>query len=211
MTVRALPVVVPAPPDRPKIGSPEHPMRIATRRIAFEPAYWNAAEATRVASFFDELAPTWTDRFGRDEMRPLIDALERGGPFGSRCLEVGAGTGSATKLLLEHFATVIALDVSAEMLARFIVANAAKLLADGAALPVPDASVDAIVLVNAFLFPREYDRVLARNGVIIWVNTLADDTPIHMPIADVVAALPGTWNAIASHAGWGSWGVVRRG
>jgi SAM-dependent methyltransferase len=208
--ITQLPRVVAAPPDRPKVGTATHPMRIVTRRTAFEPNFWSPAEATRVAGFFDDLASGWDTRLGSGELMPLDDALARGGPFGPRCLEIGAGTGKGTEILVGHFADVYALDLSLGMLRHFADIPASLILGDGAHLPLADASVDAIVLVNAFLFPAELDRVLAPGGAIIWVNSLAEDTPIHLPAADVVKALPGAWTAIASEAGWGSWAVVRR-
>jgi pyridoxamine 5'-phosphate oxidase len=209
-TVVHLPRVAPARDGRPEVGRGDHPMRIATRRIAFEPSFWTRHEARKVATFFDELAPDWTARFTAEEMAPLVDALERGGPLAGRVLEVGAGTGLGAQRLRDRFDDVIALDVSTEMLARFVVDGVPLVVGDGGALPVAASSVDVLVLVNAFLFPAEVDRVLAPDGAVVWVNTLAEFTPIHLPVSDVVGALPGSWDAIASEAGWGSWGVVRR-
>jgi ubiquinone/menaquinone biosynthesis C-methylase UbiE len=206
-----LPRVMDQVPDRPKVGSAAHPMRIVTRRAAFERHFWNSAEAAQVAAFFDELAPVWDTRSGVGELNPLHDALARGGPFGPRCLEIGAGTGNGTAVLAATFPQVIALDVSAGMLANFHDVPADLVLADGGYLPFADQSMDTVVLVNAFLFPAELDRVLSPGGAIVWVNSLAEDTPIHLPAEDVVAAMPGTWSAVASEAGWGSWAVIRRG
>jgi len=77
-------------------------------------------------------------------------------------------------------------------------------------LPVRDSSADAVVLVNAFLFPAEVDRVLSRDGALVWVNSSGPQTPIFLPAEDLVAALPGTWIATASQAGEGTWCVLRR-
>jgi hypothetical protein len=44
----------------------------------------------------------------------------------------------------------------------------------------------------------------------MWVNTSGDQTPIYLPAEDVVASLPGQWDAVAAEAGWGTWVVVRR-
>ena len=60
------------------------------------------------------------------------------------------------------------------------------------------------------LFPDEVDRVLAPDGPLIWVNTLAEETPIHLMPEEVVAALPGAWRAVAGRAGTGLWCVARR-
>ena len=66
------------------------------------------------------------------------------------------------------------------------------------------------MLVNCFLFPDEVDRVLAPDGVIVWVNSSGAETPIHLPSDDVVAALPGRWEGVQSTAGLGTWCVLRR-
>ena len=68
----------------------------------------------------------------------------------------------------------------------------------------------AVVLINAFLFPEEVVRVLAPTGVIVWVNSSGEQTPIYLSPEDLVAALPGEWTAVASRAGPGHWCVVRR-
>jgi SAM-dependent methyltransferase len=203
--------VVEPPAERPKVGNADHPMRRATRSIAFDPGYWTADRAATVADVFDGLAPDWDRRYTGDEMhRPLLDALSRGGALAGPCVEVGAGTGLATPLLLDRFGSVVAVDLAAEMLARFGAPAAARVRADGARLPVRSGSVGVLVLVNAFLFPDEVERIVRPDGAVVWVNTLAEDTPIHLPADDVVAALPGRWEARASEAGWGSWAVARR-
>jgi len=66
------------------------------------------------------------------------------------------------------------------------------------------------VLVNALLFPEETSRVLAPDGVVVWVNSLGDRTPIHLPPEDVRAALPGRWHGVAAAAAWGIWCTLRR-
>ena len=68
----------------------------------------------------------------------------------------------------------------------------------------------AVVLINAFLFPAEVDRVLAPDGVVVWVNSSGPQTPIYLSVDDVVSRLPGSWEGVASQAGEGHWGVLRR-
>jgi hypothetical protein len=96
------------------------------------------------------------------------------------------------------------------MLRRAPARPAHRVQADGARLPIGDASADAIVLINAFLFPAEVERVLSPNGVLIWVNSSGDQTPIYLSPDDLVAALPGQWTGTSSRAGEGQWCVVRR-
>ena len=48
------------------------------------------------------------------------------------------------------------------------------------------------------------------DGVVVWVNSSGSQTPIHLPAADVAAALPGAWAGVESGAGEGLWCVLRR-
>ena len=82
--------------------------------------------------------------------------------------------------------------------------------ADASRLPFPDASFDAVLLINMLLFPAEVDRLLRDDGVVVWVNTLGDQTPIHLPPTDVLDALPGTWSGVTAQAGTGFWLTARR-
>lgn len=186
-------------------------MRNVTRQIAFELGGWTPERKAKVAALFDDLATGWNDRFTAEESwNPIDDAFDRGGALQGPYLEVGAGTGLATTRLAQHVGEVVAVDVASEMLRRFVEPTGNPVLADAGSLPIPDHAIGTIVAVNAFLFPREYDRVLKADGALLWINSLAEDTPIHLPVADVVAALPGTWTAVTSEAGWGLWAVVRR-
>ena len=163
-----------------------------------------------MSALFDSMAPTWTGRDGPDRHASLHDALARGGPFTpGPCLEVGSGTGEATPILRARFGNVIALDLSREML-RYAPAECPRVQADSSALPVAADSATVAALVNMLLFPVEVDRVLAPAGALLWVNTLGDATPIHLPAADVLDALPGTWHGMTADAGWGTWLVARR-
>src|SRR4029079_13150161 len=107
------------------------------------------------------------------------------------------------------FADVVALDLSREMLRR-APAHGRQLQSDGSALPVRTGSVAVFALVNMFLFPAEVARVLADDGVLLWVSTNGDETPIFLPPADVLRAMPGTWEGVTSNAGWGTWLTARR-
>jgi SAM-dependent methyltransferase len=196
--VRSLPRVIPAAPDKPKFAGPDHPMRKVTRQVAFEPTGWTPERAAKVTGLFDS------------RMEPLVDALERGRVAGGLCVEVGSGTGFGTRYLVGRFEVILALDIAMEMLARAPAELGHRVRADGARLPLRDASADALVLVNALLFPGEVNRVLAPEGAVVWVNSLGDQTPIHLAAHDVANALPGSWQGVESEAGWGTWCVLRR-
>ncbi|MEA3056426.1 MAG: hypothetical protein QOD30_1858 [Actinomycetota bacterium] len=211
MTLRQLETVIPAQPDRPDIGGVDHPMRAVTRSIAFERDWWSPARAEEVAGLFAVLAPTWSTRDIPERHDALRDALARGGPYpAGTCLEVGAGTGSATPDLVAAFGDVVSTDLTLDML-RLFTASTPRVLADAAQLPAADGSVAVLALVNMFLFPHEVVRVLAPDGVLVWVSTNGDATPIYLPPADVVDALPGEWAGVTADAGWGTWVTARRG
>jgi SAM-dependent methyltransferase len=196
-------------------GNADHPMRIMTRRAAgLHPDGWDADARAKVAAYFDGMAAEWHTRTSPERDAVVVDALERGLPddLGSAdvCVELGSGIGAYTPLLAQRWGRVLAVEVAVEMLRLAPPTPGHRLLADGASLPLPDGSAGAVVLVNCFLFPAEVDRVLAPDGVVVWVNSSGGDTPIHLPADDVVAALPGRWTGVRSGAGVGLWCVLRR-
>jgi SAM-dependent methyltransferase len=190
-------------------------MRIMTRRAAgLHPGGWDDEARAQVAQLFDALAPEWHTRTspGRDAI--LADALERGVPVdlaaADVCVELGSGIGAYTTMLARRWARVLAVELAVEMLRLAPDGVGHRLLADGAGLPLADGVADAVVLVNCFLFPHEVDRVLGPRGVLVWVNSSGDQTPIYLPADDVVAALPGRWSGVKSAAGAGLWCVLWR-
>lgn len=195
------------------LGSPDHPMRIMTRRAAgLHPGGWNDGARAEVAAFFDVLAPEWHTRTSPERDAVVTDALVRGvgDRTGEVCVELGSGIGAYTPALAERWRNVLATEVSLEMLRLAPAGIGHRVLADGSRLPVRARTVDAVVLVNCFLFPAEVDRVLAPDGVLVWVNSSGTETPIHLPSADVAEALPGDWEGVESQAGVGIWCVLRR-
>jgi len=196
-------------------GTPDHPMRIATRRAAgLEPGGWTGELRSEVAAFFDDLASEWHTRTSRERTAVVTDALSRGlDPLhigAGLAIEVGSGIGTYSGLIAQRFPQVLAVDLSLSMLQRAPSVPAHRVQADAARLPVRDASAMAVVLINAFLFPAEVARVLSRGGAIVWVNSSGEQTPIHLSPDDLLAALPGSWRGIASRAGEGTWCVLRR-
>jgi SAM-dependent methyltransferase len=198
------------------IGSPDHPMRIMTRRAAgLHPGGWDDDARAEVVAYFDALAPDWhATRTSPARTQVVADVLERGLPTdmepGDVCVELGSGTGAYTPLLRERWRHVLATEVSLEMSIRAPADVGHRLLADGSRLPLRESSADAVVLVNCFLFPAEVDRVLAPDGVVVWVNSSGAQTPIHLPAGDVVSALPGEWTGVHSEAGIATWCVLQR-
>jgi SAM-dependent methyltransferase len=192
-------------------AGPDHPMRRLTRAVAFgEP--WTDRDAVRVAEVFDGLAADWAeDRVDPIKAAPVVDAIERGGArLDGRWIELGSGTGSGCRLLHGRVTEQISVDLSEQMLTH-APAVAPKVRADSAELPFPADVADVVLMINMLLFPTEVDRILRPGGQIVWVNTVGDQTPIHLPPADVTAALPGPWRGVSSYAGRGLWAVLERG
>ena len=196
-------------------GTPDHPMRLATRRAAgLDPGGWTAELRGEVTDFFDGLADEWHTRTTPQRRAVVMDALRRGlAPLqvpGGVAVEIGSGIGTYSSLLAQRFTTVVAVDLSRPMLERAPARPAHRVQADAAMLPIRDAEAAAVVLINAFLFPAEIDRVLSPQGAVVWVNSSGTQTPIHLAADDLLAALPGTWTGVASQAGEGTWCVLRR-
>jgi SAM-dependent methyltransferase len=172
---------------------------------------WTSAHAGRMTELFDGLAAEWADRVDDTKLAPIEDALDRGGvPAVAWGLEIGTGTGVGASARRRRGATVVATDISPEMLRQNGALDVPKMRVDSSALPVRARSVDAVLLVNMLLFPGEIDRVIRPTGSLVWVNTRGDQTPIHLPAADVLEALPGVWQGVSARAGTGFWLVARR-
>ena len=192
-------------------AGPDHPMRTLTRAVALgEP--WTQDDADRVAAVFDELAEEWSARHIDDtKAAPVRDALERGNvPTDGSWLELGSGTGAGARILAGNVGSLVATDLSAEMLHHAPPELAPRVRADASMLPYRDRTFDAVVMINMLLFPHEVARVLRPAGTVLWVNTLGDQTPIHLPPDDVLAALPGTWSGRTASAGTGFWLTATR-
>lgn len=190
-------------------------MRVATRRAAgIEAQGWTDELRHDVERYFDGLADDWHTRISPQRTAVVEDALTRGADEirspGDLAVEVGSGIGTYSALLAHRFARVLALDLSLGMLRLAPTEPAYRIRADGAVLPLRDVSASAIVLINAFLFPAEVDRVLAPDGLLVWVNSSGEQTPIYLPVEEIVARLPGAWHGSASRAGEGTWCVLQR-
>lgn len=215
VTIEYLPAVAIEGHRPSSTGGPDHPMRIATRRAAGLAADgWTDELRNQVEEFFDGLAGEWHTRTSPQRTAIVLDALARGlDPLrvsSGVAVEVGSGIGTYSGLLAERFRTVMAVDLSLEMLKLAPAGAAHRVQADGARLPVRDASAAVVVLINAFLFPAEVDRVLSRGGALVWVNSSGEQTPIYLSVEDLVARLPGTWAGTSSRAGEGHWCVLQR-
>ena len=202
--------------DHPSTATPEpfagadHPMRRLTRAMAFGET-WSAEDAARVQEVFDVRAEGWSESHdGPVKAAPVEDALDRGAPpLNGDWLELGSGTGAGARVLHEQIDSIVCTDLSWEML-RHAPDLAPRVRSDASRLPFPDDTFDAVLMINMLLFPEEIDRVLRRDGTVVWVNTLGDQTPIHLPPSDVLEALPGIWSGTTARAGTGFWLTARR-
>lgn len=193
-------VVVPA-----AFADASHPIRKVTRQVAFDGA-WDSSRATKFGALFDGLARDWSQSHGEAPRQAVVaDAVSRGGADTSGTwLDCGSGTGINTTLVGNSVENLVALDLSAQMLAH-APDVAPKVRGDSSNLPFRSECFDTLLLVNMLLFPAEVDRVLKPGGTLLWVNTLGDQTPIHLPADDVLSALPGQWSGVTANAGSGFW------
>ena len=132
--------------------------------------------------------------------RRFADALVAAAPdplSGLRVLDIGAGTGAATRSLLAVGAQVWAVDESPAMLrtARGVVPGVALVAGDATALPFADGSFDAAVsafcinhLDQPHLLLAEAGRVVRRGGCVL-ASTFeeGDDHPAKAAIDSVLA------------------------
>ncbi len=196
--------------DPEPFAGPDHPMRRLTRAVATGSS-WSTEDAARVRTVFDGLAAAWSEEHVDPvKAAPIVDALDRGAvPLDGTWVECGSGTGAGARVLEGRVRSLVCTDLSAEML-RHAPPLAPHVRADASRLPLRTSSADAVLLVNMFLFADEIRRVLRDDGVVVWVNTLGDQTPIHLPPEAVLDALGGRWSGTTARAGTGFWLVARQ-
>jgi SAM-dependent methyltransferase len=188
-----------------------HPMRTVTRQAAgLEPGDWTTTLRNDVATYFDGLADEWVMRATPERAKVVEDALARCGDLRGTVLELGAGNGAYTLAIAARAGAVVAVELSPEMLLRQPPEPGLRVRADASVLPFRDRGADAVVLINMFLFPQEIDRVLAPDGLLVWVNSSGEQTPIHLTPEEVAQVLPGDWEGLKARAGVGIWCALRR-
>jgi demethylmenaquinone methyltransferase/2-methoxy-6-polyprenyl-1,4-benzoquinol methylase len=120
--------------------------------------------------FFDRVARAYDLLMPSTDVAPIREAFALADRPVRRVLDVGGGSGRAARAVRDLGADPVVVDYSAGMLRR----ARARGLADAARLPVADASVDAVVVVDALHHVpdrggalREAARVLAPGGVLV--------------------------------------------
>jgi len=114
---------------------------------------------------------------------------------GRTILDVAAGTGKLTRELVPSGATVIAVEPVPAMrtVLERVVPEARALAGTAEALPLDDATVDALVVAQAFHWfdgpaaVSEFHRVLRPGGRLglIWNRRLVDE-PIHQAVREII-------------------------
>jgi SAM-dependent methyltransferase len=113
---------------------------------------------------------------------------------GRTVVDLGAGTGKLTRLLLPTGARVVAVEPIPEMRAHI---NGAEVL-DGTAeaIPLPDASADVVTVAQAFHWfdheraLPEIHRVLRSNGSLVIVWNMRDlDDPVQRGVEDLLGPM----------------------
>ncbi|WSV66029.1 class I SAM-dependent methyltransferase [Streptomyces sp. NBC_01013] len=132
------------------------------------------------------------------------------GPAWNSAQAPACSPGLFTPLPAAAYPTVISLDLSEQMLRQAAGRSRRRVRADAGRLALPDASVAAVATIDMLLYPTEAARVLAPEGVLLWINQLGEDGPLYLPTDAVAAALPGSWQATQAAAGWGSWAILHR-
>jgi len=115
---------------------------------------------------------------------------------GRTLVDLAAGTGKLTRLLVRSGADVIAVEPLAAM--RALIENARVLEGTAEAMPLPDASADAVTVAQAFHWFRaeealaEIHRVLRPGGgvALVW-NTRDERDPLHAAVSDLLRPLEG--------------------
>lgn len=210
MNLTKLSRVIPEHHDRPEGSGDDHPMRVVVREAAFSPDGWTKDRLETVQGLFGAMASEWALRTGVDRTEALTEALDRVQPTGKNCLELGCGTGSVLRFLRDRFANVLGADLSIEMLRNCNNDGVALAQADSSALPIGNGKIDVCVIVNSLLFPTEINRLLTDDGVLIWVSTNGDRTPIYLSPEDVLSALGDEYYGVFAECGNGVWSCFSR-
>jgi len=134
-----------------------------------------------------------TSGFGRTIRPEAVDWLveEAGLSSGSRVLDLGAGTGNLTRVLVAKGLDVVAVEPSAAMRAKITGAAPTARVLDGTAesIPLLDSSVDCVTVAHAFHHFRadaalpEIHRVLRMgDSLALFWNVYAAGGPIKVEL-----------------------------
>jgi ubiquinone/menaquinone biosynthesis C-methylase UbiE len=145
-----------------------------------------------VAEQYERARPTYAD----DALRWLVDRIGVGP--GRRVLDLAAGTGKLTRQLVALGASVVAVEPGDAMrsLLERVVPEAEALAGSAEAIPLDDASVDAVTVGQAYHWFRpaealaEMHRVLRPGGAValLW-NQWDEEDPLQREIDELIEPL----------------------
>jgi SAM-dependent methyltransferase len=150
---------------------------------------------------WNEMSSRWHEHYAQGRPSYPVNAVRVADlPTSSVVLEVGAGTGKLTRVLVDEFAEVVAVEPDPQMRSWFTALCPGVALLAGAAeaLPVAQTSFDAVFVAEAFhwfdhqLAVAEISRVLRPGGalVLMWNRPSGRPEP---PIAEVENLLEPLW------------------
>jgi SAM-dependent methyltransferase len=193
--------------------------RLTARLVVARPGLWRLFRGPLRAGF-DHLAPVWESRVSAEGLEALKAALGRLDEPPRRILDVGSGTGSATRVLARTFpeGQVVGVDLSPamveearELLAPDLRARVRFEVADASELPFEDGAFELVVLLNMIPFFSELARVTVPGGHVLVASSRGPETPIWTPPQTLRARLgPLGFGAFAEHAVGSSTALLAR-
>jgi len=156
----------------------------------------------------NEMPAHWYEAYERGRPGYPLEALAAPGlPASAHVLDLGAGTGRLTRLLVSAFARVSAVEPDAQMRRRLAALSprADLLVGSAEAIPVGDASVDGVFAAQSFhTFDQrraiaEIARVLRPRGtvVLLWNVSAGSASPSIAAVHDLLDEhWPDEWDAI---------------
>ncbi|GAA3615215.1 class I SAM-dependent methyltransferase [Streptomyces fenghuangensis] len=190
------------PPD---LKAEAHPSRRFQERLLEDPEDRAAWQGLRVS--YDRMAEEW--REWTDEQRgydlPVREGLRRVRPA-RWAVEICCGTGEATAAVASAVPSVVACDLSLEMLRRRVeVPGVCWVAADVRSLPLGTGRVPLVVSLNGVFNPSEIVRVLRPGGQLLWCTSFRAGTPLYVPPERMHRLLGEGWTAEEGRAGHGEW------
>lgn len=199
------------PSEEQSYAAPEtHRSRVWLERILRDE---NDVDAWKgLAAAYEAMASEWQAWVSTQShyLDPVADALARIGSI-DHAVEVGSGTGEATRLVAAQARLVAAVDASPAMMSRVPeLPNVRWLVGDVRSLPVDPGWADLVVGLNAVPSFREIDRVCAPAGRVLWASSFGPDTPLYIEPERFVRLLGPEWGGIARRVGFGEWCIAER-
>ena len=152
----------------------------------------NARSFELVADVYERARP----EYPAEAVAWLVEELQL--HEGRTVVDLGAGTGKLTRALVQTGSHVIAVEPGEAMLAelRRVLPDVEALVGGAEAIPLPDDSVDAVTVGQAFHWFRhdeavpELHRVLRSGGAVgvVW-NTRDQRRPLQRQISELIKAL----------------------